>query len=103
MDQHVRWALLAGFAFAGVYLLSRTIKHRGLHWPATDLLEAIVLIFAPFPVPGATETVIKGLGSEQLPIFNRGEDRVALVLGGAALIIALAYAIVATLVKGFRS
>jgi hypothetical protein len=102
MDQHARWALLAGLVFAAVYVLARTFRHRGLRWPATDLLEAVVLLVAPFPLPGAMEMVIKGLGNERLPIFNSSEDRAALIFG-VALIVALAYTITATLVKGFAA
>jgi hypothetical protein len=103
MDGSVRCALLAGLGLALCYLAARTFRHRGPHWPATDFVEAIVLVVAPFPIPGAIEMVRKGLGSEELPIFNSGEDRAALVIGGAGLVVALAYAVIVTMMKGFRA
>jgi hypothetical protein len=103
MDGSVRCALLAGLGLALCYLAARTFRHQGPYWPATDFVEAIVLVVAPFPIPGAIEMVRKGLGSEELPIFNSGEDRAALVIGGAGLVVALAYAIIVTMLKGFRA
>jgi ABC-type Na+ efflux pump permease subunit len=77
-------------------------RHRGLRFPFTDLLEAVILAIAPIPFPGAAEMVFRAIFDDGLTVFNSSEDRVALAIGGLMLASAILFGIVVGLKRGFR-
>jgi hypothetical protein len=89
MSDGFRAAIAVGIAIAVVHLILRQVRSGGIQFP--DFLEAVGLAATPLVVPGAVEMIIEAFGTETLPIFNKAEDRVALILGGAILIGAVAY------------
>ncbi len=91
MSLGVSLALYSGFAACILYLVARTVRHRGLHWPATDIFEAAALVFLFLPVPALVQIMSKALGSQTLPIFNDTEDRAIIVIGAAVIAAAIAF------------
>jgi hypothetical protein len=103
MSVALRVALISSVALAGIYVAILTIRHRGLGWPVTYLFEAVALVLAPLPVPGATEMAWKSLQSDPLPVFNEAESRVALFFGGSLLVAAALYTVVFSFHRAWRS
>jgi hypothetical protein len=85
----LRIAVTAGVVLLIAYLALRQMRSNGIQFP--DFLEAVGLAVTPLLLPGAVEMIVKALGGGMLPIFNDPEDRIALFLGGAAVISAVAY------------
>jgi hypothetical protein len=67
----------------------RLARSQGI--TGTDVVEAVGLAMMPSFVPGAIEMIIKAFGRPELPIFNAAEDRMALTIGGAMLIVTFIY------------
>jgi hypothetical protein len=72
-----------------VYLVLRQTRSDGIQFP--DFLDAVALALGPLVLPGAAEMIYKALGGDALPIFNGPEDRLALFVGGAAVIGGVAF------------
>jgi hypothetical protein len=89
MPAVARIAVSSGVALLIVYLILRHVRSEGIR--LSDVLEAVGMAATPLLLPGALEMMVKALGGEMLPIFNEPEDRIALFLGGAAVISAIAY------------
>jgi hypothetical protein len=79
----------SGAALLLIHLAVRQFRSRGVRF--SDLGEAVSLALTPIVLPGATEMILKAFGGETLPIFNGPEDRLALFIGGAAVIAGIAY------------
>ena len=84
-----RILLGSGAALRVIHLAVRQFRSHGVRF--TDLGEAVSLALTPIVLPGAAEMILKAFGGAALPIFNRPEDRLALIIGGAAVIGAIAY------------
>jgi hypothetical protein len=78
-----------GAALLVVNLLVRQFRSEGIQAP--DIFEAVGVAGSPILLPGAIEMMFKAFGGEALPIFNRPEDRLALFIGGAVVLTAIAY------------
>jgi hypothetical protein len=89
MSDVLRAALAFGVLIPGAYLLIRAFRSRGI--TGSDVVEAVGLALTTLFVPGATEMIVKAFGRRELPIFNAAEDRMALTIGGAMLIVTFIY------------
>ncbi len=103
MSDAVRDCLFGGCLLFLAYLIIRSAKTKNPRDVFGDLPLAIVLIVALSPIPGAVNMLSKALGKQTLPIFNSFEERAALVLGGALLLISIVYGIVVALLHAARS
>ncbi|HEY2054119.1 MAG TPA: hypothetical protein VGH14_09320 [Solirubrobacterales bacterium] len=87
MPATLRVTVIVGMVLVFAQLSLRQIRSREVR--LEDLFEAIVLALGPVVLPGAAEMIVKALGGDTLPIFNTAEDRLALIIGGAAVIAAI--------------
>jgi hypothetical protein len=89
MSDVLRAALALGVLTSCAYLLMRVVRSQGI--TGSDVVEAVGLALTPSFVPGAIEMIVKAFGRPELPIFNAAEDRMALTIGGAMLIVTFFY------------
>lgn len=100
MSGGVRFALYGGLLLALIYFAIRMVRSKG-NLQGRDLYEVVGLLLMPSLLPGAITMIIKALDSEDLPIFNSLEDRIALILGGAMLIAAFFYGLIAAMKRAW--
>jgi hypothetical protein len=90
-----------GAVFLVIVLVLRQLRSEGIQGP--DILEAVGVAALPLLFPGAAEMILKSLGGDVLPMFNRPEDRLALFLGGAGVLAGIVYGNLLALRRAWRN
>lgn len=86
----MRWALYSGAALAFVFLIVRLWRDGYEFLSIDDLVSAVSIVAATLFVPGALDMISKAFSSDELPILNAAEQRVALIVGGSLLLLTAA-------------